>query len=71
MFYIKNAGVAITSTTNQFKYNYVANKGGVFYLENSVLIDAGSTFEYNAALYGSIIYCKDCAFTFNGGALNY
>ena len=39
MFYIKDAANTITSDGNEFYYNYVANKGGVFYLENSFLSD--------------------------------
>lgn len=42
MFYIKYATTAITSSTNEFKYNFVANKGSIFYLENCVLNDASS-----------------------------
>ena len=71
MFYIKDAITPIISHTNEYKFNFVANKGGVFYLENSVLNDVNSKFHYNSALYGGISYCKSCSMTFSSSEMNY
>jgi predicted outer membrane repeat protein len=59
-FYIKDA-VKFTSTTNTYKWCYLGNKGGVFYLENTWLVDQGvSTFTDNAAVTGGAIHCESC-----------
>lgn len=81
-FYIKNAN-KFTSTGNQYNYCYLADKGGVFYLENTWLVDTGSsTFTSNAAVTGGAIHCESCTgldlkattFTtheaFNGGLIS-
>ena len=71
MFYIKDATTAITSNTNEFKYNFVANKGSIFYLDNCVLNDASSKYYYNSALFGTIVYCKACSMTFTSSHMFY
>jgi predicted outer membrane repeat protein len=59
-FFIKDA-VNVTSTSNVYRYCYLGNTGGVFYLENAPLFDSGpSTFSYNAAVKGGVFYCKGC-----------
>eukprot|EP00347_Sterkiella_histriomuscorum_P016469 403353061 len=79
-FYFKDS-LLITSISSQVKNCYLGDYGGVYYLENTVLIDSGaSIYSYNAALYGGAVYCTNCTlnltnsqFTnhqgFNGGLI--
>lgn len=64
-FYIYGAWGGVTSTLNTYKNCYLGDKGGVFYLESTSFSDTGgSTFSYNAAVYGGAINCKSCYMTF-------
>lgn len=47
---------------NNYKWCYLGDTGGVFYLENTFLTDTGtSKFEYNAAITGGAIMCNRCS----------
>ncbi|CDW88758.1 UNKNOWN [Stylonychia lemnae] len=53
---IKTSNVTIRNFHNVYQ-------GGVFYLENSSLQDAGSNYQQNFAYQGGFAYCKDCSIT--------
>jgi predicted outer membrane repeat protein len=58
---MKNA-ISITSTSNTYKWCYIADKGAIYYLDNTPLTDSGgSQFLHNAAVSGGAIYCKGSA----------
>ncbi|CDW74982.1 UNKNOWN [Stylonychia lemnae] len=54
-FTFKN-GIACILEQNIFRYLGMSRNGGVFLLENTLLTDYDSTFEYNMAQQGSAIY---------------
>ena len=64
LFYIKDSISTVVSSSNEFKRNYVANKGGAFSLYNCKMTEHDSTYENLAALYGGAFYCNHCSFTF-------
>lgn len=65
MFYIKDASNTVQSTSNKFKNNYIASKGGAFSLYNTQFTDISSEYEGLSALYGGAIYCDFCTLSLN------
>ncbi|CDW71354.1 UNKNOWN [Stylonychia lemnae] len=58
--YVSNAQNKIISARNVFENTFIANQGSIFTLINSVLDDTGSTYQYNKARFGGVIYCDQC-----------
>jgi hypothetical protein len=58
-FYFKGAK-SVTSTSNVFENCQVTDKGSIFALYNTNIVETGSTYQYNAALNGGAIYCEGC-----------
>jgi hypothetical protein len=54
---------------NTFTDCNLAQDGGIYYIVNSKLADAGSTYVKSSALYGSIMKCRNCDFTFNSSTM--
>jgi hypothetical protein len=44
--------------------NCLAEKGAVYYLDNTDMTDDGSTFTYNGGVKGGVAYCLNCRMHF-------
>ncbi|CDW91193.1 UNKNOWN [Stylonychia lemnae] len=51
---------------NIFEYCGSQQYGGVFNLQNSTLVDSGSKFRYNSAIFGGVIYSSNSSMNFYG-----
>jgi hypothetical protein len=58
-FFIKDA-VIFNSFNNEIKNCYLADTGGAFHIERSVLVDSLSVIKANQALQGGAISCIQC-----------
>jgi hypothetical protein len=54
--FFHNSEAVVTSTDNLFKY-FIFNKNGAVYVDEGTYNDDGSTYQENASLYGSAIFC--------------
>ncbi|CDW71577.1 UNKNOWN [Stylonychia lemnae] len=58
--FIQNANL-VSSQANQIRNCYQSAQGGAYYLENTTFYDSqNSTYSYNSAQQGGVIYCKYC-----------
>eukprot|EP00347_Sterkiella_histriomuscorum_P008702 403344080 len=79
VFHILNSEKEIKASNLTVQYCQNSQFGGVYYLENTKLIDSdNSKYSFNNAMEGGVIYCKNCSVTqsdvifnnnqaFNGG----
>jgi len=62
--YMENSLNGVISNTNTFTNCNLAQDGGIYYIVNSKLADTGSKYFKVSALYGSVMKCRNCDFTF-------
>ena len=68
--YLGAAGSKLISTSNLYTQCYNSQDGGAFYLVNSQLTENLSQFVNIYALYGSVMKCIACTFTFTDSVLD-
>eukprot|EP00347_Sterkiella_histriomuscorum_P024148 403332142 len=62
VIYIRNSEQGILSKNNYFSQCFQSNKGGIYYLENTKMLDSeNSQYSNNNAKEGGVIYCKNCS----------
>lgn len=62
--YMENSVPGIISTNNLFEKCTTAQDGGIFYIVETKLADSSSKYIQMQALYGSIMKCRNCDFSF-------
>lgn len=60
---MENSDLGVVSSRNLFSQCSSSEDGGIFYIVSSYLQEDFSTFTFIAALYGSIMKCRNCHFT--------
>jgi hypothetical protein len=62
--------LGVVSKNNVFKQCSSSQEGGIFYIVDSILWEEWSVFDKISALYGSVMKCRDCKFTFTDSKLD-
>jgi len=70
-FYISGATTPTVVTDLTVRNCYTGDSGGAFSMINADLIDTGSTYEYNGAIQGGVVYCSGCALTLESITYNH
>jgi hypothetical protein len=67
---MENSLLGVISSTNSFTNCNLAQDGGIYYIVNSKLVDSGSKYIKTSALYGSVMKCRNCDFTFTSSTMD-
>lgn len=61
---MENSQYGVVSNTNTYENCSLAEDGGIYYIVNSKVLDTNSRYIQTSALYGSVMKCRNCEFTF-------
>jgi len=68
--YMEGSKLGIISESNRYQNCYNTTEGGVFFLVGTKIVEKNSAFFALQALYGSVMKCSDCDFSFTNSNLD-